>query len=316
MGIGKGTIKEAINESNIDVPLSTVARTRVYEQTFEDGTTDTTTSNATQTVQSTEVYAGTYALQITILAGQTGYVETPKRPVSPFQQVTFAFAHKEDANITDIKLIVVWYRASGGVISTEEYTLTPSTAWAIDARTVSAPQNAATMALRVQATAGAADGNVYVDEITIDVIGQVLRVDGAGQVKVADTDLLDGLKPIRDTPTQELSSYSLAGGATANINKSALDGYSAIVVTVKATYDASATAGVRVRWLYSMDGVNYDSPEDAEAQGNYEDLTFLAGATRQRTVLVPILAPYVRIQIVNQDATYAATLDVWTSLMR
>jgi len=180
--------------SRVDVPLSTILRIRVYEQDFEDGTTDTTVSNATQTVQSTEVYAGSYALKVTITATQTGYVETPQRLVSPNQQVTFAFAHKEDANITDVKLIVVWYRAAGGIISTEEFTLTPSTTWTVDERTVTAPSKAATMGLRMQATAGASDGNVYLDEMTIDLVGQILRVDGAGNLKVADSDVLDELK--------------------------------------------------------------------------------------------------------------------------
>jgi len=94
------------------------------------------------------------------------------------------------------------------------------------------------------------------------------------------------------------------------------EGYSALVVTVRATYDASATAGVRVRWLYSPDNTNFDSPEDAEDAGNYSDLTFSAGATRQRTVLIPLLQKYTKVQIVNQDASYAVTVDAWKVLIR
>jgi len=189
---GEGKIIVVDSSGNVigDIPLSTLARTRVYEQTFEDGTTDTTVNNATQTVQSTEVYSGSYALQVTISAGQ----ETPQRLVSPGQKVTFAFVHKEDANITDLKLKVVWYRASGGVIKTDEFTLTPSTDWVPESRTVTAPQNAASMTIQIEATASdSADGNVYIDEITIDLVGQIFRVDGAGQIKVADTDLLEAL---------------------------------------------------------------------------------------------------------------------------
>ena len=94
------------------------------------------------------------------------------------------------------------------------------------------------------------------------------------------------------------------------------EGYSAVIVTVRATYDASATSGVRVRWLYSPDSINFDSPEDAEDAGNYEDLTFSAGATRQRTVLIPLLQKYTKVQIVNQDASKAVVVDVWKALMR
>jgi len=127
---------------------------------------------------------------------------------------------------------------------------------------------------------------------------------------------LNDIKPTRATPEQVLSSQSISAGGTAEFTVSDTDGYSAIVVTVKATYDASATAGVRVRWLYSPDGTNFDSVEDAEAQGNYEDLSFAAGETRQRTVLIPILQSYVKIQIVNLDTSYAVTVDAWTTLMR
>ena len=88
------------------------------------------------------------------------------------------------------------------------------------------------------------------------------------------------------------------------------------MLTVKATYDANATAGLRVRWLYSPDGTNYDSAEDAENAGNYEDLTFEAGKARQRTVVIPILQPYVRIQLVNLDGSYAVTVDAWTTKLR
>lgn len=130
------------------------------------------------------------------------------------------------------------------------------------------------------------------------------------------SDLRDALKPTRATPVQDLSAVSIAAGGVQNIDKSALDGYSAVIVTVKATYDAAATAGVRVRWLYSPDGTNYDSPEDAVDAGNYEDLTFAAGATRMRTILIPVFQPYVRIQVVNLDGTYAVTVDAWTVLLR
>ena len=94
------------------------------------------------------------------------------------------------------------------------------------------------------------------------------------------------------------------------------EGYSAVVVTVRATYDASATAGVRVRWLYSPDSTNFDSSADAEDAGNYADLTFSAGATRQRTVLIPLLQKYTKVQIVNQDASVSVTVDVWKTLVR
>jgi len=136
------------------------------------------------------------------------------------------------------------------------------------------------------------------------------------QLDIKLSEFRDALRPIRSTPTQDLSSYSISAGGSTNIDKSGLDGYSAMVVIVKATYNSSATSGVRVRWLYSPNGTDYDSPEDAESAGNYEDLTFSAGKTRQRTILVPIFSDNIRIQVVNLDGSYAVTVSAWTILMR
>ena len=130
------------------------------------------------------------------------------------------------------------------------------------------------------------------------------------------SNLSDSLEPVRTAPTKVLDSVSIAGGSSEEFVLSDLDGYSAIVVIVKATYDPSASAGVRVRWLYSPDGTNFDSPEDAEDQGNYVDLTFSAGATRQGTVLIPILTDNIKIQIVNLDSSVSVTVDVWSLKMR
>ena len=69
-------------------------------------------------------------------------------------------------------------------------------------------------------------------------------------------------------------------------------------------------------WLYSPDGVNYDSLDDAVALNNYHDLSFAAGATRQATILIPVLTPYVRVVVVNKDPTYASTISVWTLALR
>jgi len=113
---------------------------------------------------------------------------------------------------------------------------------------------------------------------------------------------------------QVFTSKSIAANSSADFIVS--NEYPAVTVTVKASYDAGATAGVRVRWLYSPDGSNFDSVQDAEDAGNYEDLTFSAGATRQRTVLIPLIQKYTKVQIVNLDGSKSVTVDVWKTLMR
>jgi len=123
------------------------------------------------------------------------------------------------------------------------------------------------------------------------------------------------IKGERTEPERVLSAQTIDAASLAEFTVSG-EGYSAVIVTVRATYDASATSGVRVRWLYSSDNTNFDSSADAEDAGNYADLTFSAGATRQRTVLIPLLQKYTKVQIVNQDASKAVVVDVWKALMR
>jgi len=149
---------------------------------------------------------------------------------------------------------------------------------------------------------------------------KILIIDSDGNI-VSDipiSALRDALKPTRTLPVQELSSQSIPAGETAEftVDATETDGFSALVVTVKATYDASATQGVRVRYLYSPDGTNFDSPEEAEAAGNYEDIGLAAGASRIRTVLIPLFMPYVKVQVVNLDTSYAVVVDAWRVLMR
>lgn len=146
----------------------------------------------------------------------------------------------------------------------------------------------------------------------------VFKFDASNYLKItiARDEINIAKTPERTTPTQRLSQYSIPANDVAEIEESNLNGYSALVVTVKASYDPNATAGVKVRWLYSPDGENFDSPEDADNQGNYEELTFSAGATRQRTILIPIFTNNIKIQIINLDSNYSVVVDAWTLLLR
>jgi hypothetical protein len=115
---------------------------------------------------------------------------------------------------------------------------------------------------------------------------------------------------------QVLSSASIPANGTSEFVVESFSMHSSVAVTVRATYNASATAGIRIRWLYSADNENFDAPEDAEADGNYSDLTFTAAVTRQKTVLIPLFQPYVKVQIVNRDTSYPVTVTCWTTRIR
>jgi len=206
-GEGKVVIIDSGGNLVSDIPLSTLIRTRIYEQNFEDGTTDTTAyGGATQEVQSDEVYSGSYALKVTIPAGTTAGIETPKVAVSPQQLITFSFVHKEDSNIDSVKLIISWYRSGGGLIYTEEKGLTLTTDWDIVELTAIAPSRSAYMTIKMEATAGSSDGVVYIDDITMDIKGQILRVDKGGWLKVATKDEGDTIIICKDA--------DISGGVT------------------------------------------------------------------------------------------------------
>jgi len=120
---------------------------------------------------------------------------------------------------------------------------------------------------------------------------------------------------VRTTPEKVLDSVSIAASGTEGFTITA-GVYSASIITVSATYNASATSGVRVKWLYSPDNSLFDSPEDAIDEGNYKDLTFSAGETRTRTIIIPHLQPYVKVQIVNLDSSYSVTVTAWKTFMK
>ena len=114
----------------------------------------------------------------------------------------------------------------------------------------------------------------------------------------------------------DISGEVINPGDTLEIVKSSKN-KTRLAVTVKVTYNASATLGVRVRWLYSQNGTDFDSIEEAENAGNYVDLTFAAGGTRQRTITIDFLTEYVKIQIVNKDGSYPVdSVDVWTTTIK
>jgi len=127
--------------------------------------------------------------------------------------------------------------------------------------------------------------------------------------------LIVSVNSIRTTPEKVFDSVSIAASGTEEFTITA-GIYSASIITVSATYDASATSGVRVRWLYSPDNSLFDSPEDAEDEGNYKDLTFSAGETRTRTIVIPHLQPYVKVQVVNLDSSYSVTVTAWKIFMK
>jgi len=127
--------------------------------------------------------------------------------------------------------------------------------------------------------------------------------------------IIDGLEPVR-SPFQILTAESIAGGGKREVTIESAEIHSAIILTVSATYDAAATLGLKIRWLYSPDNVTFDRESEAEAEDQFKDLGFAAGETFTRTFIVLLYQPYVKIQFINKDSTYAVTVNAWRTLLR
>jgi len=273
---------ELANLSNLDIPLSSLQRTRVYQQSFEDGISDLTEHNCTQVVQDTEVFAGKYALRVTIPSGGTGYVETPTRPVSPNQLITFTIVHKEDSNIVDVKLQIVWRRSSGGIIDIDEFTLELSSEWATISRTISAPKNAVSMAIRIQATASdTGDGNLYLDDIVMDVIGFILKVDGQGRPMINIDDYLEPIIVVE-------KEYSVS---TTGIDTEVFD-----------------MKGLKRRLIFLVN--NHDKVVNVDVLTSYNP-SGMFGKINDTPITVP--PDSIKIGIMNGDAIRYIKLKIWAS---
>ena len=106
------------------------------------------------------------------------------------------------------------------------------------------------------------------------------------------------------------------GKETINFSKDELEGYSALAITVRATfYNPSVSNNIRVIWEYSQDGKNYDTNGQAINQSNYYDIAQESiGNISQATILVPTLTDYVRVSIENTGNGDVGII-VWATLM-
>ena len=93
-------------------------------------------------------------------------------------------------------------------------------------------------------------------------------------------------------------------------------GYTGGQISVKATFDSGATAGLRLIYLYSQDGSNWDDEQEAINEGNYTDIGYdesgnfvKAGSSSQRSPIIPIVAPFVIIRFKNLDSTYPVKIN-------
>ena len=132
---------------------------------------------------------------------------------------------------------------------------------------------------------------------------------------VRTAEIIATTKPVKDTRTH-LSDYLLSANATKNIEVGPITERTGMIVTIKASYAADATKGIKVRLLYSPDGINYDSNEDADAAGNYFEPSFSPGTTRQRSEIAAYVSPYVILSIINLDTIRPATISLWTVMVK
>jgi len=156
---------------------------------------------------------------------------------------------------------------------------------------------------------GYEDTRLALEKIIGDREFKILLIDSAGNIVAVTTDGFLKVASLADKETeQKLSSYSLGAGATYNVDVTIPTGKTGVAVTLKAAYNASATDGVTLNVLYSPNGTDYDTDTD----DSYTH-PFTAGQTKQKTYVIAAIHPYVRLQMVNNDGSYGATVDMWVT---
>ena len=170
-----------------------------------------------------------------------------------------------------------------------------------------------------------ANGNLKINVSASDIVVPIdVQGDAVGLLKTSDIARdssnrvvvnvgAQDLKPleigVHKSTEQKLSNYSLSAGGSVNVDLTIPAGKSAFALTIRASYDANATAGIEFYIYWSPDGSNWDTDTDEV----YTDFPFAAGATKQKTYIIHAVTPYVRVVIKNKDANYAVTLNVWVS---
>jgi len=236
-------------------------------------------------------------VSVTVAAGGEGY--TPKAgvvPVAPGQVMAVSFEYASSASLfaadTRFDVKVDLLNADGSV--NETLTFTPPN------RPLTLP-NYLKYNFFVKVPSGVAYATIY------------------GYFKNAETwEATIYMRNIRVGPLwkveratiKKLENYSLAAAASIDVDLPVPYGSRAVAVTVKATYNASATKGVKFEVYRSQNGTDWDTVTD-----DSYPLPFTAGATVQETETIGAVPPYVRVKILNLDGTYAATVSLWITFI-
>ena len=77
-----------------------------------------------------------------------------------------------------------------------------------------------------------------------------------------------------------------------------------LVVQLTCTFNASATDGMTVKCLSSLDATTFDDANDPLASGS---IPVQAGATATRTFMFQVYGRAAKIRIENDDSTYSIT---------
>ena len=105
-----------------------------------------------------------------------------------------------------------------------------------------------------------------------------------------------------------LNNQTINPSSEYSVNLEVPYGKTGVALTVQATYDASATKGIKIEVYWSPDGTNYDTDTD-----EVYTHPFSAGATKQKTYVIQCVHPYLRIKIVNEDSSYGVTVNAWVT---
>lgn len=107
----------------------------------------------------------------------------------------------------------------------------------------------------------------------------------------------------------ETSIAKSASTALVDCTEIPTEGVKSLALTVEATFNASATSGIKIHIYTSYDAVNWDTEEQKDAEGNpvFGAMPFIAGSTQRITKYIPSDARFIKVTVENLDTTYLVT---------
>ena len=129
--------------------------------------------------------------------------------------------------------------------------------------------------------------------------------------------IVPGLRPARSEAWKPLDGVVVEPRSYASFDIKVPDGWSHVTVVVRVKREVPPVEPerrvARIVWLYSPDGENYDSVDEAERRGNYYDIVIPLPNEKERqiTLVIPAATPHIKVMVINANPEVKIRVDAW-----